>query len=326
MYTHTRTLIYTHLHSHTHTHTLIYTHLHSHTHSYTHTYTHTHTTHTHAHTQIPSCRQYGSHTENSQYGPSLSFVWTRCLFCCRLLVWFSGWMCVRVCARLCVYLCFRACVLCVCACVCARVCACVCACVYVCALVYARVCVCSSMYAPVLLCVHTCMQGRPYPQTTCRAMFAYRRNVGLARTVYIHRIWPYIWWIPCQKYRIYSVYIWFWSTLMKRDLWVGESWREMERVGRDERGQMLAHARACAKLDLWCHTVLRSECFERFHCLRVLAPNFKITSPLRAVLNHGKLRMHHLSLPLVSETHSDVQLLCTRICGYKLLCVRVQAS
>jgi hypothetical protein len=37
--------------------------------------------------------------------------------------------------------------------------------------------------------------------------------VGLARTVYIHRIWPYIWWNPCQKYRIHTVYIWFWPTL-----------------------------------------------------------------------------------------------------------------
>jgi len=37
--------------------------------------------------------------------------------------------------------------------------------------------------------------------------------VGLARTVYIHRIWPYIWWFPCQKYCIYTVYIWFWLTL-----------------------------------------------------------------------------------------------------------------
>jgi hypothetical protein len=36
---------------------------------------------------------------------------------------------------------------------------------------------------------------------------------GLARTVYIHHIWPYIWWFPCQKYRIYTVYIWFWPTL-----------------------------------------------------------------------------------------------------------------
>jgi len=35
----------------------------------------------------------------------------------------------------------------------------------------------------------------------------------LVRTVYIHRIWPYIWWFPCQKYRIYTAYIWFWPTL-----------------------------------------------------------------------------------------------------------------
>ena len=31
--------------------------------------------------------------------------------------------------------------------------------------------------------------------------------LGLARTVYMHRIWPYIWWFPCQKCRIYTVYI-----------------------------------------------------------------------------------------------------------------------
>jgi hypothetical protein len=37
--------------------------------------------------------------------------------------------------------------------------------------------------------------------------------IGLARTVYIHRIWPYIWWFPCQKYRIHTVYIWLWPAL-----------------------------------------------------------------------------------------------------------------
>jgi len=26
-------------------------------------------------------------------------------------------------------------------------------------------------------------------------------------TVYIHRIWPYVWWFPCQKYRIYTPYM-----------------------------------------------------------------------------------------------------------------------
>jgi hypothetical protein len=37
--------------------------------------------------------------------------------------------------------------------------------------------------------------------------------VRLARTVYMHRIWLYIWWFPCQKYHIlykydiYTVYI-----------------------------------------------------------------------------------------------------------------------
>jgi len=41
--------------------------------------------------------------------------------------------------------------------------------------------------------------------------------IGLARTAYIHRIWPYIWLFPCQKYRIYTVYIWFWPTLHMND-------------------------------------------------------------------------------------------------------------
>jgi len=37
--------------------------------------------------------------------------------------------------------------------------------------------------------------------------------LGLARTVYIHRIYPYIWSNPYKIYRIYTVYIWFWPTL-----------------------------------------------------------------------------------------------------------------
>jgi len=39
-------------------------------------------------------------------------------------------------------------------------------------------------------------------------------TLGLARTVYIHRIWPCIWWFPCQKYRTCTVYVWFWPTLL----------------------------------------------------------------------------------------------------------------
>jgi hypothetical protein len=35
----------------------------------------------------------------------------------------------------------------------------------------------------------------------------------LARTVYMQCIRPYLWWFPCQKYRIYTVHIWFWPTL-----------------------------------------------------------------------------------------------------------------
>jgi len=32
------------------------------------------------------------------------------------------------------------------------------------------------------------------------------RLLGLTRTVYLHRIWPYVWWFPCLKYRMYTVY------------------------------------------------------------------------------------------------------------------------
>jgi hypothetical protein len=31
--------------------------------------------------------------------------------------------------------------------------------------------------------------------------------------MYIHRTWPYNWWFPHQKSRIYTVYLWFWPTL-----------------------------------------------------------------------------------------------------------------
>jgi len=33
--------------------------------------------------------------------------------------------------------------------------------------------------------------------------------IGLARTLYLHRTWL---WFSCQKYRIYTIYIWFWPT------------------------------------------------------------------------------------------------------------------
>jgi len=32
-------------------------------------------------------------------------------------------------------------------------------------------------------------------------------KVGLAITVYIQHMWPYIWWFPCQKVTVYAPYI-----------------------------------------------------------------------------------------------------------------------
>jgi len=112
-----------------------------------------------------------------------------------------------------------------------------CMCVYVCA------CVC--MWACVYACMSTCMrtcstsyehwhflqqpQGPSLAPRTQRTHAAYYSPlhalatfvfalcsvfphsmhhifVGLARTVYIHRIWPYIWCIPCRKYRMCTIY------------------------------------------------------------------------------------------------------------------------
>jgi len=36
------------------------------------------------------------------------------------------------------------------------------------------------------------------------------RWLELARTVYLHHIWPYVWWFPCQNY---CLHMWFWPTL-----------------------------------------------------------------------------------------------------------------
>jgi len=47
----------------------------------------------------------------------------------------------------------------------------------------------------------------------CFLFVLHTKWVELARTVCARRIWPYIWWLPCQKYRMYTVQIWFWPTL-----------------------------------------------------------------------------------------------------------------
>ena len=57
------------------------------------------------------------------------------------------------------------------------------------------------------LLIHVFMPGQPILQ-----MCLYL-HVWLTRTVYMHRIWPYILWLTCQKLCVYTVYIWFWPTL-----------------------------------------------------------------------------------------------------------------
>ena len=48
-----------------------------------------------------------------------------------------------------------------------------------------------------------CLEQR---KSNCPAREFQTEFVGLARTVYTHRIWPYVWWFPRQKNRIYTVY------------------------------------------------------------------------------------------------------------------------
>ena len=118
---------------------------------------------------------------------------TLCCFCrhqgLRGLCMF--FVCVCVCVRVCMCVCMCVCV-CVCACMCVFLCMCVCVnvCVYVCV----RVCVCAASMP------NTYVQGWPEP-------YMYTVYVGLARTVHMHRVWPYIWWFPCHNYRTYTVYI-----------------------------------------------------------------------------------------------------------------------
>jgi hypothetical protein len=52
--------------------------------------------------------------------------------------------------------------------------------------------------------VRTAFCGTGSRQCRCGCVMSV---VGFARTVYIHRIWPYILWYPCQNYRIYTVYV-----------------------------------------------------------------------------------------------------------------------
>jgi len=57
-----------------------------------------------------------------------------------------------------------------------------------------------------------------------QAHFSYTMWIGLARTVCMQRIRPYFRWFPCQKYRKYTVFMWFWPTLDMKEKEPLESW------------------------------------------------------------------------------------------------------
>ena len=51
----------------------------------------------------------------------------------------------------------------------------------------------------------------------------HEQQVGLGRTGYVPRIWPYIWWLPCLKYCIYvglakTIYIWCAYGILGREI------------------------------------------------------------------------------------------------------------
>ena len=90
---------------------------------------------------------------------------------------------------------------------------CVCVCVYACIYTYVYteytiVCVCV-LHATHREYTHSQLKGH----TATPVSYGLHHISRVGQNLYIHRIWPYIWWCPCQKYRIYTVYIWFWPTL-----------------------------------------------------------------------------------------------------------------
>ena len=87
-----------------------------------------------------------------------------------------------------------------------------------------------------------------------------RSCLGLARTVYVHRIWPYIWRIPCQKYCIYTVYIRFWPTLVMSGRWYFK-WRS--------KGLSVKFSFCSLFLSHWC---MRSSFPRLFFCMLDTSP------------------------------------------------------
>ena len=91
-------------------------------------------------------------------------------------------------------------------------CACVCVCMCVCRGSLVLIIPGFSMLTCVFACVCVCVAYWAHHISPHNYIKYFFFRVNLNR-IYAHRIWPYIWWFPCQKYRIYTVYIWFWPTL-----------------------------------------------------------------------------------------------------------------
>jgi hypothetical protein len=67
----------------------------------------------------------------------------------------------------------------------------------------------------VSVCFCVCACARVCDVNSVRALFTSNRSCicTVGQIIYRHCIRPYIWWVPCQKYRVYTVYIRFWPTL-----------------------------------------------------------------------------------------------------------------
>jgi len=131
---------------------------------------------------------------------SMSDVRMVCVCMC-VWIWMLWWACLMcgMCVCICVWTwtLWWACLTCV------RVSACVCTCVLFSGKLF-TCCVCQcgvaarqdSQWWVSMWCV--CVWAVLF---AARALY-HAVYIGLARTVYIHRIWPYIWWFPCQNYRM----------------------------------------------------------------------------------------------------------------------------
>ena len=53
----------------------------------------------------------------------------------------------------------------------------------------------------------------------CQKYRIYTVRLGLAKAVHVRRVWPYVWWFPCQIYRMYTVRLGLAKTVYGHRIW-----------------------------------------------------------------------------------------------------------